>query len=341
MVVTGLEISSSLKLNPVRLAKPALELIRSMVGREIRATVVRGAGAEGGLIQLRSGGTLIEARATGAPLRAGQHLFLKVEQPQQGTYRLVVLDPRQPAGGPAIAAKLLQSLPPGPLQQLFSAFLRHYTQAGKTKAAPSGSPGGTLDAAGLKQAGKSGLVSGPAGAPGGAMTGRTGGASEGVPRSILDSFSQLTARVPDLDRSALAPILQGLLQSPGGEQAPDFWLGQGWGPSAADDEGDEPLAEDYAAFVGRLAEAPFYFMSDFKLAATGRIGVLVLSPDPDFRRLSLYLHPERADTADWLESRALWLKEQVGQAVQWERLEVIRATEAGQDVGGGLLDLQG
>jgi hypothetical protein len=328
-----LEISASLKLNPVRLTKPALELIRSMVGREIRATVVAAGSGAGGLVQLRSGGTLIEARATGAPLRAGQQLFLKIEQPQPGSFRLVVLDPAGGNQSAGVAAQLSRALPPGPLQHLFGAFLRHYTRTVK-----SGRDGESLREA-VAAATKT-KASGTAGPRSGALASGGPIPAESAGR-MLDAMTRLAVRVPELEGSALAQVLQSLQQTAGSEHAPDFWLGQGWGFGDDGEANSAAVAEDYIAVLGRLADSPYYFMSDFNLAAVGRISILVLSPDADFHRISLYLHPERLQTAQWLEAASTRLKDSVGAGVHWQHLEVVRPRDAAPESGGGLLDLQG
>lgn len=326
-----------MKLNPVRLTKPALELIRSMVGREIRATVVN---SNGGMLLLRSGGTLIEARGTGAPLKTGQQLFLKIEQPATGSYRLVVLDPGTSAiSGGGLAAQLAQALPPGPLQQLFGAFLRHYAlhrQPGGASGARSGESGRGVPAA---------PVSGNPGVGGGMAPGAHDGSKAGsVVQRMLDAMQGLAARVAELDQGALAQLMQSLARSDAGGQAPDFWLAQGWagdsGAEAAEDDAAD-TAEESVAVLGRLAEPPYYFLSDFQFAATGRISVLLISADQDFRRISLYLHPERAATAAWLEAESGRLRRQIGDAVQWERLEIIGPRELRPEGGGGILNLQG
>lgn len=304
-----------------------------MVGREIRATVVK-AGGEGGLIQLRSGGRMIEARATGAALKAGQQLFLKVEQQGQGRYRLVVLEPGGSAGqsqGAFIASTLSQSLPPGPLHHLFGGFLRFYN-AKRARGSAASISGGVTGA------GSSSEKMGTAGA---SRASSPDNSAKLVSR-MLESVATMSGRIQDLDQGALAGFLQNLATPGATEQPPDFWFSQGWGEASNDDgeDIDEPV-EDYVAALGRLAEPPFYFLTEFKLATTGRISILVLAPDPEFRRVSLFLHPERLEIANWLEESRHQMKQLIGGEIEWERLEIVRPVAESAETGGGLLDLQG
>ncbi len=315
---------SGIKLNTVRLTKPALELIRSMAGREIRATVVQSSGA--GLL-LRSGGTQIEARASGLkqPLTEGPRLFLKVEQEAAGRFRLIVLDPPGASGAlvRGAQASLMQQLPPGPLQQIFGSFLRAFTAGGR-------SPGSATKTAAVSN-------TDPASA--------TGDARAAVDR-MQGELRALAARIPVLDQSALATILQQLGGQSQGipNEAPDFWLAQGW---AAEDQerGDgesNAQAEDYVQSLGRLAEPPHYFLSEFQIGRAGRIHVLLLSSESTFRRLSLFLHAESAATATALaDLLPQELPRLIGDDVAFERSEVLPAGPPPGAEGGGLLDLQG
>lgn len=319
---------SGIKLSAVRPTKPALELIRSMAGREIRATVVQ-SGGEGGALLLRSGGTLIEARASGLkqPLREGQRLFLKVEQEAPGRFRLIVLDP--PGASSASPASLWQQLPPGPLQQIFGGFLRAFALGGR-------SPGDATKA-------NAADVRGSAATSNTNPTAATGDARAAVER-MQSELRALTARIPVLEQSALATILQQLSgQShavPDG--VPDFWLAQGW--SHADGDGDadaDAQVEDYVQSLGRLAEPPHYFLSEFQIGRAGRIHVLLLSAESTFRRLSLFLHAESAATAAALAERLPQeLPRLIGEDVAFERIEVLPVGPP-PGVDGGLLDLRG
>lgn len=297
---------------------PALELVRSMVGREIRATVM--SVDSGGMVRLRSGGTSIEARATGAALQPGQQLFLKVQQDAPGRYRLVVLEPAAGARPAFSPTALAQFLPPGPLLNAFSNFLRFYNQKVRVTEQSAGAQTGGAGAADAPRV----------------------RADEPVVARMLESMRSMAARIPDLDQGALAAVLQGLAAPDSvPENAPDFLFTQGWGETESAEPEPESNADDYVAALGRLADPPFYFLSEIKLAATGRVSVLVLSPDRDFRRISLYLHPERSETADWLEAAFPRLRELAGSGVQWERLEIVRPVADAPESGGSLLDLQG
>lgn len=308
---------SGIKINAVRLTKPALELIRSMAGREIRATVVQ---AQGGALLLRSGGTLIEARASGLkqPLAAGQRLFLKVEQDSPGRFRLVVLDPPRSGVTASPSSLLQQHLPPGPLQQIFGNFLRAF----------GGRPAATMRTSAAR--GTAQLDALPPEARAAVDRMQTG-------------LRELSARIPALEQSALATILQQIgmpAEQANQADAPDFWLAQGWGQ--ADGEDADAAADEYVQSLGRLAEPPHYFLSEFQIGSAGRIHVLLLSAESAFRRLSLFLHAERPETAAVLAERLPQeLPGLIGDDIGFERIEVLSAGPPRGEGGGGLLDLQG
>jgi hypothetical protein len=303
-----------------------------MVGREIRATVIR-IGGPGGTVTLRSGGALIEARVRGQALQTGQHLFLRVEQDAPGRFRLLVLEPGTGVSAARFAFPRLAAS--GALATVLGAFLRHYN------AKPPKSPEARFasEASGLSKSAER-AAAGPASAAH-TSTGRGAGDSTGsiVQDRLLQALREMSAQIRGLDQGSLAGLVAGL---PAGE-APDLFLCQGWDlDSPADQSGhtEEPVRE-YVALLGRLAEPPYYFVSEVRMELTGSVGVLVLSPDQDFTRISLYLNAEREATADWLDEHLPHLQRELEPGIRWENVLVVRSPQTDGYDGGGLLDLQG
>ncbi len=295
---------SAVQLQPLRLSKNAMDFIRSMAGREIRATVLRG----GAQVLLRTGGVQIEARLQGRPLEAGQNLYLRVEKDHGGRFRLVVLNP--PAASAALNAPAFSGLST-PLATLFAAFLRHTQKSSK----PSASEQLTSKAASPDSS-----------------AGRAQGDTDASMKSQLrESLRRITQQLPAFQDGALR---EAMLRLPDDANA-DLFFAQGVG----NESGAEPVKGEYVAGLGRLAEAPFYFLTEMRARSLGRIGALFLAPDAEFRRLSLFLHPEEADTARRLEQEiAEWRRELAGAGVMFDALELVAPREnAG---GGGLLNVQ-
>lgn len=293
---------SAVQLQPLRLSKDAMDFIRSMAGREIRATVLRG----GALVLLRTGGVQIEARLQGRPLEAGQDLYLRVEKDQGGRFRLVVLQP--PSAGAALNLPAFAGLGT-PLATLFAAFLRHTPKTSKEK--PSSLEHGAKSA--------------------GATTGAADDADRAMKTQLRESLRRITQRLPVFQDGALQEAVQRLPE----DARADLFFTQGLGGAAA---GESPRSE-YVAGLGRLAEAPDHFLTEMRAQNLGRIGALFLAPDPEFRRLSLFLHPEEPDTARRLERElAEWRQELAAAGVLFDALELVASV--GETGGGGLLNVQ-
>lgn len=75
----------------LRPAGEAADLLRTLVGREVRARVLTAA-APGEATRLRIGSSVFAARVEGQALRADQLLYLRVDRAGQGGYRLLILE---------------------------------------------------------------------------------------------------------------------------------------------------------------------------------------------------------------------------------------------------------
>ncbi len=259
----------------LRPAGEAADLLRSLVGREVRARVLAAA-APGEATRLRIGANVFAARVEGQALRADQALFLRVERAGESGYRLLILD-----SGRAPKADLTNlSAAPGRLPLGLETLLREQIEPGKKLRAPAAEstrPARTLP--------------GPATA--------TEGLGEGL-RQILERAAESS--------EALAQWLTNSAESL------DTQLFIEWSRGSANDATGESVERgtDWIAGVGRLGAGPHVFLLHAHPESLGAITAVFLAGNAEFDPLHVYVSAAESGArqalaerwSDWLSSLA-------------------------------------
>lgn len=255
----------------LRPAGEAADLLRSLVGREVRARALASA-APGEATRLRIGASVIPARVEGQALRADEVLYLRVERAGENGFRLLILD-----SGKAGASELLKA--PSGLARLplgLETLLREQVEPGKKLRAPSAEPAR------------------PPGAP---PTATTAGLGEGL-RQILEHAAESSEALAQwLTESAESLDTQLLIE----------WSR---GPAHDADGAEVERGKDWIAGVGRLGAGPHVFLLHAHPESLGAITAVFLAENAEFDPLHVYVSAAepRARQAlaerwkDWLRS---------------------------------------